>query len=417
LSLQSRKDVQKEENLMERTYEDIKLGIASNKRFTEAKTGVVDASRLRLVVCKSHQDQIHNNNLVEEILRKQAQHLLLSHDAILIRRFSSGRIVFWNRGAHNLYGWSKKKAMGKLVYNLLETELPEPPRDIKAKLRRHGCWSGELVQTKKDGRKIVVASHWSLRQSLNGGPMEILEVNYNLTDKKHSGQKTRERERLALLGTMAAVFAHEVANPLTGLSASLQFVESELKRKKFDEPFLRDTVQGAMREIDRLGSLLNEFRSLALPQTLDLELTDLKKVIQEVLAGQKMAYRAAGITVKLDFENGLPAVELDAAKMKQAILNLCKNAVEAMREGGYLTLKAHRAGQMVVLEIADNGIGVPEGVNIFELFKTTKAGGTGLGLPLVQQIVSAHNGTITYTTDAGHGTTFTVRLPAITQMM
>ena len=402
---------------MERTYEDIKLGIASNKRFTEAKTGVVDASRLRLVVCKSHQDQIHNNNLVEEILRKQAQHLLLSHDAILIRRFSSGRIVFWNRGAHNLYGWSKKKAMGKLVYNLLETELPEPPRDIKAKLRRHGCWSGELVQTKKDGRKIVVASHWSLRQSLNGGPMEILEVNYNLTDKKHSGQKTRERERLALLGTMAAVFAHEVANPLTGLSASLQFVESELKRKKFDEPFLRDTVQGAMREIDRLGSLLNEFRSLALPQTLDLELTDLKKVIQEVLAGQKMAYRAAGITVKLDFENGLPAVELDAAKMKQAILNLCKNAVEAMREGGYLTLKAHRAGQMVVLEIADNGIGVPEGVNIFELFKTTKAGGTGLGLPLVQQIVSAHNGTITYTTDAGHGTTFTVRLPAITQMM
>lgn len=402
---------------MERTYEDIKLGIASNKRFTEAKTGVVDASRLRLVVCKSHQDQIHNNNLVEEILRKQAQHLLLSHDAILIRRFSSGRIVFWNRGAHNLYGWSKKKAMGKLVYNLLETELPEPPRDIKAKLRRHGCWSGELVQTRKDGRKIVVASHWSLRQSLNGGPMEILEVNYNLTDKKHSGQKTRERERLALLGTMAAVFAHEVANPLTGLSASLQFVESELKRKKFDEPFLRDTVQGAMREIDRLSSLLNEFRSLALPQTLDLELTDLKKVIQEVLAGQKMAYRAAGITVKLDFENGLPAVELDAAKMKQAILNLCKNAVEAMREGGYLTLKAHRAGQMVVLEIADNGIGVPEGVNIFELFKSTKAGGTGLGLPLVQQIVSAHNGTITYTTDAGHGTTFTVRLPAITQMM
>ncbi|HZA53960.1 MAG TPA: ATP-binding protein [Candidatus Udaeobacter sp.] len=402
---------------MERTYEDIKLGIASNKRFTEAKTGVVDASRLRLVVCKSHQDQIHNNNLVEEILRKQAQHLLLSHDAILIRRFSSGRIVFWNRGAHNLYGWSKKKAMGKLVYNLLETELPEPPRDIKAKLRRHGCWSGELVQTKKDGRKIVVASHWSLRQSLNGGPMEILEVNYNLTDKKHSGQKTRERERLALLGTMAAVFAHEVANPLTGLSASLQFVENEFKRKKFDDPFLRDTIEGAMREIDRLGSLLNEFRSLALPQTLDLELTDLKKVIQEVLAGQKMAYRAAGITVKLDFENGLPAVELDAAKMKQAILNLCKNAVEAMREGGYLTLKAHRAGQMVVLEIADNGIGVPEGVNIFELFKTTKAGGTGLGLPLVQQIVSAHNGTITYTTDAGHGTTFTVRLPAITQMM
>jgi signal transduction histidine kinase len=246
--------------------------------------------------------------------------------------------------------------------------------------------------------------------------MEILEVNYNLTDKKQPGQKTRERERLALLGTMAAVFAHEVANPLTGVSASLQFVENEFKKKKFD-PFLRDTIQGAMREIKRLGSLLNEFRSLALPQTLDLELTDLKKVIQEVLAVQEPAYRTAGIAVKLELENDLPAIELDAAKMKQAILNLCKNGIEAMRGGGCLTLKAYRAGQMVILEISDDGVGVPEGVNVFELFKTTKAGGSGLGLPIVQQIVSAHNGTINYTTDAGHGTTFRVRLPAISQTM
>ena len=402
---------------MERTYDDITFGIASNKRFAEAKNGRVNASGLRLVVCQSRQDQIHNNNLVEEILGKQARHLLLSHDAILIRRFSSGRIVFWNRSAHRLYSWSKKTAIGKLVYNLLETELPEPAREIKAKLRRTGCWSGELVQTRKDGRKIVVASHWSLRQSLNGGPMEILEVNYNLTDKKQPAQKTREREQLALLGTMAAVFAHEVANPLTGVSASLQFVENELEKKKLDDRLLRDTVHGAMREIDRLGSLLKEFRSLALPQTLDLRLTDLEGIIQEILAVEKIAYRAAGITVKLAFENGLPTIELDAAKMKQAILNLCKNAIEAMGKGGCLTFKAYRAGPMVVLEISDSGIGVPEGLNIFELFKTTKVGGGGLGLSLVQQIVSAHNGTINYTTDAGHGTTFTVRLPAATRMM
>jgi PAS domain S-box-containing protein len=402
---------------MERLYDDIGLGMASRKRFTEAKTGVMAADRLHLVVCKSHQDQIQSNNLVEGILRKQAQHLLASPDAILIRRFSSGRIVFWNHGAHKLYGWSKKKAMGKLVYNLLETKLPEAPRDIKATLRRHGCWSGELLQTRKDGRKIIVESHWSLRQSLNGGPMEILEVNYNLADKKQSGQKARESERLALLGTMAAVFAHEVANPLTGISAALQFVESEFEGKKFNDPFLRDTVHGVVREIQRLGSLLNEFRSLALPQTLDLKLTCLKTIIQEVLAVENRAYRAAGITVKVEFENRLPAIELDAAKMKQVILNLCKNGVEAMREGGCLRLKAYRAGQTMVLEITDDGIGIPEGVNVFELFKTTKAGGSGLGLPLVQQIVSAHNGTINYTSNPGHGTTFTVRLPAATQMM
>jgi signal transduction histidine kinase len=216
---------------------------------------------------------------------------------------------------------------------------------------------------------------------------------------------------------MASIFAHEVANPLTGISISLQLVESEFERQKFDDSLLRETLQGVMREIDRLGSLLNEFRSLARPLSLDLKSTCLRTIIQEVLAVQRLAYQAAGITVEVEFETGLPAIEMDAAKMKQVILNLCKNSVEAMGQGGCLTLKAYRAGQAVVLEISDDGIGVPDGVDIFELFKTTKSSGSGLGLPLVQQIVSAHNGTINYTNNPGHGTTFAVRLPAITQSM
>jgi PAS domain S-box-containing protein len=338
--------------------------------------------------------------------------LLESNDAILIRRFSSGRIVFWNRGAHTLYGWSKKKAMGKPVYSLLQTKLPEPPRDIKAKLRRHGCWTGELVQTTKDGKKIVVSSYWSLRQSSNGGPMEILEVNSNVTNRKESTHKAQETEQLALVGTMAAVFAHEVANPLSGLSASLRFVESDLEQKNFDVPFLRATVQGAMREVDRLISLLNEFRSLALPQSLDLKLTDLQEIIEETLASEKLAHGTDGIAIKTNFENSLPLIRIDRAKVKQVVLNLCKNAIEAMRKGGCLTVKVYRSELMVVLEINDNGVGVPHGVNVFELFKTTKPCGSGLGLPVAQQIVSAHNGTITYTTEAGQGTTFKVCLPA-----
>jgi len=400
---------------VERRYNELRLMDVFKKRFSEVKNTVGSAGRLRLVVSKGHQRRIDKNNLVPQVIGKQA--LLQSNDAILIRRFSTGRIVFWNRGARTLYGWSTKKAMGKPVYNLLRTELPEPPRDIKDKLRRHGCWTGELVQTRKDGRKIVVASYWSLRQSSNGGPMEILEVNYNVTDRKKSLQKAQETERLALVGTMAAVFAHEVANPLSGLSASLRFADNDLKRKDFDVPLLRASVKGAMQEVDRLVSLLNEFRSLALPQSLHLKLTDLREIIEEVLASEKMAYRAAGITVKTDFENNLPPIRIDSAKIKQAVLNLCKNAIEAMRKDGFLTIKVYRSERMVVLEIGDNGMGVPHDVNIFALFKTTKPCGSGLGLPVVKQIVSAHNGTITYTTQAGHGTTFKVCLPAPNQIM
>jgi signal transduction histidine kinase len=302
--------------------------------------------------------------------------------------------------------------MGKPVFNLLQTKLPEPPGEIKAKLRRHGCWTGELVQTRRDGRKIMVASYWSLRQSPNGGPKEILQVNYNLTDTKQSSQQAQETERLARVGKMAAVFAHEVANPLTGLSASLEFAQNDLQKPNVDVCTLRATLQTAMQEVDRLVSLLSEFRSLALPQSLDLKLTDLQEIIKEILASEKIAYRAAGITVKTDFESSLPLIRIDSAKIKQVVLNLCKNAIEAMGDGGCLTVKVYRSERMVVLEIGDTGSGVPHGINIFESFKTTKWGGSGLGLPLVQQIVSAHNGTINYTSEVGHGTTFKVCFPA-----
>jgi PAS domain S-box-containing protein len=402
---------------LERIYDETRFINVFNKRYSEANHPAGSSAPLRLVVCKSHPRPIDKKNFVEKITEKQARLVLATSDAVLIRRFSSGRIVFWNHGAQKLYGWSKKSAMGKPAYNLLQTKLPEPPQEIKAKLRRHGCWTGELVQTRKDGRKIVVASYWSLRPSLNGGPKEILEVNYNVTDRTQSSHRAQETERLARVGSMAAVFAHEVANPLSGLSASLQFAESDLQKQDVDVSTLRATLQAAMQEVDRLVSLLSEFRSLALPQRLDLKLTDLQDIIKEILAAEKIAYRAAGITVTTDFESSFSPVKIDSAKIKQVVLNLCKNASEAMRDGGCLTVKVYRSERMVVLEIGDTGSGVPRGVNIFESFKTTKCSGSGLGLPLARQIVSAHNGTIDYTTEAGHGTTFKVCLPAPNQLM
>jgi PAS domain S-box-containing protein len=399
---------------MERIYDDSKLFNASKKHFAEAKNPLGSGGQLRLVVSKSHERRIAKSNFVGESIENQA--LLESHDAILTRRFSSGRIVFWNRGSQKLYGWSKKEAIGKPAYNLLQTEFPEPPRDIKAKLRRHGCWTGELVQREKTGEKLWLRVIGRCAGAPTGVPWDIVEINYNVIDRRQPAQKAQETERLALVGTMAAVFAHEVANPLSGLSASLRFVESDLEKKNFDVSFLRATVQGAIQEVDRLVSLLNEFRSLALPQSLDLKLTDLQEIIEENLTSEKLAYRAAGITIKTDFES-LPLIRMDSAKMKQVVLNLCKNAVEAMREGGCLMVKVYRSALMVVLEISDNGIGVPHGVNIFELFKTTKPCGGGLGLAVVQQIVSAHNGTINYTTQVGRGTTFKVCLPAPTKVM
>ena len=97
--------------------------------------------------------------------------------------------------------------------------------------------------------------------------------------------------------------------------------------------------------------------------------------------------------------------------MKQVILNLCKNAMEAMPDGGTLTCKVYQLEERINLEISDSGVGVSDGLDVFQLFKTTKPYGTGLGLPIVEQIVRDHNGTIYYVTEKGKGTTFTVSLP------
>jgi signal transduction histidine kinase len=101
----------------------------------------------------------------------------------------------------------------------------------------------------------------------------------------------------------------------------------------------------------------------------------------------------------------------DAGKLKQVLLNLCKNAVEAMAGGGTLTIRGHHFAGLVSLEITDTGVGIPADVDIFQLFKTTKDYGTGLGLVIVRQIISAHQGTIAYRSVPGKGTTFTVSLP------
>jgi signal transduction histidine kinase len=165
-------------------------------------------------------------------------------------------------------------------------------------------------------------------------------------------------------------------------------------------------------EINPLGSLLNDFRDIASPQNIDFQRTDLVKTTRDVLSSQYYAYWDLGITVELQFDNPLPPVMVDGDKIKQVVLTLCNNAVEAMPDGGYLTVKGYHFAQTVVLEISDTGTGIPEGLDVFELFRTTKPEGSGLRLPLIRQIVSAHNGTINYTTEPGQGTTFKLYLPA-----
>lgn len=149
--------------------------------------------------------------------------------------------------------------------------------------------------------------------------------------------------------------------------------------------------------------------------TLDFRPVSLTAVVADVLAVETLSYAPRGITVEQAFPPDLPPVWADAEKIKQMVLNLCKNAAEAMVGGGTLTVSADSGDEYVRLEVTDTGVGIPAGVDIFEPFITTKTQGTGLGLTIVRQLVAAHNGTLTYRSVPGEGTTFTLTLPAAPQ--
>jgi signal transduction histidine kinase len=229
--------------------------------------------------------------------------------------------------------------------------------------------------------------------------------------QKDAEKSARDGERLMALETTAALFTHEVANALNGIFASLQLLDMKVQEENSPDPELKFLLGSATHEIKRLGSLLQDFRSFVRPQKYYFEAIDLARLIDEAINTERLLYDSMGIKLKFQFPDDLSPVRVDEEKIKQAILSICKNAVEAMPSGGVLAFRSYECEGRVFLEIADTGAGIPQGLEIFEPFLTTKPLSSGLGLPMVSQIISAHEGTIDYASEAGRGTTFKISLP------
>ena len=230
----------------------------------------------------------------------------------------------------------------------------------------------------------------------------------DLTADKRQQAVLKDAQDLAVVGKAAAVLCHEIAGPLNAMSTTVQLMQRRLLAS--DSGQFVSEVEDLSTEISRLSELLNNFRFLSSTH-LNLVPTDLPSLITESIKIIAAQAAEGGIHVEQEFSGALPPITLDKDKMKQVLFNLYKNGIEAMSDGGTLTIKTILAGDSVVIEIRDTGAGISEGIDVFEVFTTTKANGTGLGLAIVRQIVSAHGGKIAYTTEAGEGTSFYISLP------
>ncbi len=228
-------------------------------------------------------------------------------------------------------------------------------------------------------------------------------------------QRMKERDRLAALGEMAAGLAHEIRNPLGAIKASAQFLAEPSPR---DEPTSTEFLDIIVEEVDRLNRVVSSFLDYARPSQLgDTSPIDVNATVRRTvqLLGPQFG---AGIEASVDLASELPSVRIDAERLRQVVINLALNAVQAMEGQGRVevrTRSVEREGKpWVEVHVADTGPGIPQKVlkNLFVPFVTTKDRGTGLGLAISQRIVNAAGGHIEPRSSAGIGTTFVVRLPA-----
>jgi signal transduction histidine kinase len=220
-----------------------------------------------------------------------------------------------------------------------------------------------------------------------------------------------QSERLAAIGRMAAHVSHEVRNPLSSIGLNVELLEEELRGAN---PETRELLAAVQREITRLGAVTEEYLRVARLPNPHLLPEDMGDVVRGAVQLLRLELQAAAVQIELDLDDTLPLVAMDEAQMRQVLINLLKNAREAMPTGGKVRISAHAHESGVALSVCDDGVGMePEQKErIFDLFYTTKQRGSGLGLPLTQQIVVAHGGHIRCESSPGNGTTFTLFLPA-----
>ena len=218
-------------------------------------------------------------------------------------------------------------------------------------------------------------------------------------------------ERLAALGRITAGVAHEVKNPLNSMRLWLENLKESLPAEP--DSGSQQAVQVLDKEIDRLDAVVKRFLDFTRPMDVRLEATQLAEILREVIEVAKPQLQKSKIQVAQLVPIDVPEVYVDRALLKQALLNLVLNAVEAMPSGGQLRLMLSRRGEMAEITVGDTGKGIPveNRQKIFQLFFTTRPGGSGIGLASTFRIVQLHNGSIDFTSEVGRGTTFRIELP------
>jgi PAS domain S-box-containing protein len=349
----------------------------------------------------------------EEQFRTRAELLDLATEAIM-ERGVDGEVLFWNAGAERLYGWRYDEILGKDIHTVLRTTFPVPREEIDAALRDRRVWHGNLLQKKKDGTDVIVAC----RKTMNHEGEAILEVNRDITSQLLAEEALREAEKLAAMGRVAGIIAHEINNPLAAITNIFFLIRNH---PSLDDE-ARHCAAMAEQELQRVAHITRQTLSFYRESKTPIAVM-LTELLDDVVGLQERQFQISHIKLSKKYltpgvVHGFPV------ELRQVFLNLIGNAIQAMPNGGDLRLtvkethdwQSKRRG--ISVTIVDTGVGVKpqDSSKLFEPFFSTKSTkGTGLGLWISKGIVQKYEGSISFRsirTPRGCATCFRVFLPS-----
>ena len=348
---------------------------------------------------------------------------------------AEGRVRFVNQEACRMLGMTAAWALGRAGAEVLQTAVPGEDLFAEAGAPRVPARETLLV-TRRGGE---LPARVTLARVESGGAFAVVR---DLTQAQRLQRELRLRERLASVGELAAGVAHEIRNPLAGISSSAQVLLTRFEPRDDRQKFCRVIID----QVDRLDRIVTSLLKFARPPEPKLRLARLEDVVRRILELEADHLAEARVTVETRFAVRMPGLYIDPGLIEQVVLNLVVNAAQAMPTGGTLTIElgtgirrerplprspgrreadaqghAERAAQAFAaparrvarLRLIDTGVGIPREIvpRLFDPFFTTRAGGTGLGLSISQSILQEHGGVISIASREGRGTTVVVELP------
>lgn len=320
----------------------------------------------------------------------------------------NGRVLYYNSAAKKMLGIDETEDISPIM-------IPHTHPEWAGKLilnealptaAQKGVWEGETAFLSRDGREIPASQVIIAHKTSDGKVAYFSTIARDITEEKRREEKMKKSDRLSVVGQLAAGIAHEIRNPLTVLKGFIQMQSKNHENTKHFEVMLS--------ELDRINLIISELLVLAKPQVIRYEKKDLRTLLQNIITFLDPQAILNNVRISFEFLSDIPSIECEENKMKQVFINVLKNAIEAMPNGGDILVQLKKQGQeYVLIRVIDQGCGIPEErlSKLGEPFYSTKEKGTGLGLMVSYKIIKDHQGSIQISSQMNKGTTVDVILP------